>query len=147
MNRQPRNTGKQHDEQALQWRDALDLSLVDSCGVPCDVRNSSPDVRLLAWSEEGNQIDVELRFRTGVWYCCAEWGCHLHVYRPNWWLRLRDALEEKVARRPPSMSITIYAMVEEGAMLRCLETVGVSPLSKAYTYSHGPIRERQVCNE
>jgi hypothetical protein len=95
-------------------------------------RTHPPTLRVLGANEAGTWIEVEMRFRADVRYCCAETACH--AGGEMWWERLRADLAEVSERVPPRMSVKIHAVIEEGALLANLTALGLSERSTAYSF-------------
>jgi hypothetical protein len=95
-------------------------------------------------SPTGLRAEIEIRFRAGEQYCCAEPGCFMSTFSREWWSRLRDSLRASAGREPRPMVIKIVGVVEEGALLRANQSFGLPEASRAYSYEHGPCRERDA---
>jgi hypothetical protein len=92
---------------------------------------SSPALRVVG--VDGARIELELRFRAGERYCCAELGCYLGGERA-WWEGVRRYLGEDAPRR--SMVLWVRGVVEDGALFVNLGSLGLPERSGAYEYEH-----------
>lgn len=90
----------------------------------------------------GTRFEIELRFQAGTSYCCAEPGCFLPTYSRAWWTRLREALRDHCDREPPPFTMIVHGVVESGAVLESLASLGMPTHSAVYR--HGPVREREA---
>lgn len=77
-------------------------------------------------------IRVDLRFRAGFTYCCAEPLCHLSTDRTM--LRFRDLARKRRMQLPEAIAIHWHFYVEAGAILTDLAAFGLSPESKGYDF-------------
>ncbi|MCA9287493.1 MAG: hypothetical protein KDA05_02845, partial [Phycisphaerales bacterium] len=75
-----------------------------------------PVVTVIDVCERGASIDLEVRFRAGLMYCCTDTECHLPRRSPAWWSRLRGALADVSDRVPPRLRIRTGVVVEAGSM-------------------------------
>jgi len=95
-------------------------------------RTGPPTLRVLGANEAGTWIEVEMRFRAGVRYCCAEVPCH--AGGGTWWERLRADLAEVSDRVPPRLTLKVHAVIEEGSLFVNLTAIGLPERSKAYSF-------------
>lgn len=103
-----------------------------------------PEVTVLSVSRSGARLEVEVRYRAGREYCCAESVCHLPLYCKRWWARFRESIREASEREPPPVSVVVYGVVEDGALLATMPSLGISARSKAYSYRAGVEREKDA---
>jgi hypothetical protein len=122
----------------------LQLALDTAMGEPTNTELSTPHVNVIAVSRTGMRAEIEIRFRAGERYCCAEPGCFMPTFSRDWWCRLRESLRASAGREPPPMVIKVLGVVEEGALLQVLQLLGLPEASCAYNYEHGPCRERDA---
>lgn len=133
-----------HFECDQAWRDALQHAIECAMEGATPSKSAKPKIAILALSPRGNRIELELRFRTGETYCCAEPGCFLATYERKWWRTARESLLEATEREPQLLSITVHGIVEEGASLLWRKECNLPTQSPAYSYQHGPLRERDA---
>lgn len=107
---------------------------------PANPDHAWPEVRVLAASNRGNRLELELRFRSGTLYCCAEPGCFLPDHDPAWWAAIRARIHERIDRDPPPFIITVRGIVEDGARLAVNAQLGLPVTVGPNTYTH-TIRE------
>lgn len=77
-----------------------------------------------------SEIYVELRFLAGRSYCCAEPDCHI----PSTCKRLVALAETHGLRLPDDVRVHWHCVVEEGARLQVLNSMGGFPETKGYTF-------------
>jgi hypothetical protein len=129
------------EKRDLGWARSVQQALEESLGEP---RPGKPLVRVLGVSEAGTHIEIELRFVSGVRYCCAEPECHLGLGERSWWAQLRSRLRDSTDRDPPPLSLPVRGVVEDGAVLESLQAVGLPARSPGYVFAYGPIREQDA---
>lgn len=86
---------------------------------------AQPEVRVTSVSASGFRFELEMRFRTGLEYCCSEPGCHVPTNSCDWWDRLRSALALVRDRTPGPMSVRTKVVVERGARLQVLSALSL----------------------
>lgn len=93
-----------------------------------DVENVAPD---------GSRCDLILTFRSGVRYCCIQFGCHLgDIDAPEYWSSLREAMDRHgLGPIPLPILRRVRVVVEEGALVDVGDRVRPS---KAIGYEEGP---------
>ena len=68
-------------------------------------------------SSDGFEFDLALTFKSGVRYCCIEWGCHIALYSSGWFQTVKDRLRAMgVTNLPPMTVKNLHVMVEKGAI-------------------------------
>src|SRR5262245_54093873 len=137
-----RRRARHHFAQDHRWCDALLHALEESTGTPKDARLTKPTIRLLSVNASGNRMEIEMRFRSGETYCCAELGCHVATHDAEWWKSFRSCISRMTDRDPPPMTLTIYGVIDAGARLLSSASLGLPIVSSAYTVVHGPNHER-----
>jgi hypothetical protein len=86
-------------------------------------------------SADEPRIDLVMTFKSGSRYCCAEPGCHLSAFQAAFWTRLRLRLVEAGIADPPfPLTLHVKGIVEDGAILETLATLGVAEASPSYQY-------------
>ncbi len=73
--------------------------------------------------ESTGAIELTLVFKSGVRYCCSEWGCHIGVPRAGRWDELRRCLSASGLEFPPKITLHLRVVVEQGAVIVCVPSV------------------------
>lgn len=142
MKHDDRSRAQHHNAQDRQWLATLQQAFESALSEPAtDNSRCPPTLRVLSASDSGTRIEIELRYRAGVRYCCAEWMCHFPVHRRSWWQNVRETLRAITDRDPPPMSVHVFGVVEHGALLTTMADIGMPIESRAYGYDTGVSRE------
>lgn len=141
MSQSRRQRVRNQQAKDLDWAETLQSALDEMMRPPNKKGMVAPQLRVLAISPTGARIEVEMRFLAGKRYCCCEPGCHLPTFSREWWRCLREALRNSTEREPPPMEMTLFGVIEEGALF---SLTNHSRGSRAFSYEDGPWRERDA---
>jgi hypothetical protein len=119
--------------EATAWLSCTAEALRDACGERPGF--DTPVLTVLSANEGGTRLEVELRFREGERYCCAEAICHLGAGSQRWWQNVREYLRTVSDREPPPLSLAVSGVVEYGALLDSQHAPGFCEVCEAYTYT------------
>ncbi|MBX3359581.1 MAG: hypothetical protein KF745_14275 [Phycisphaeraceae bacterium] len=144
MAQSPRSRSQRHYQKDLEWARALQSAIERYFFDSTRPDRALPRAQVISVSPSGNRFELELRFQSGTTYCCAEPGCFLPTFCRSWWKQLRETLLELSDRDPPPLSLVLHGVVEHGACLQDRQVFGLPVKSRAYTYKHGPLRERNA---
>ncbi len=144
MGQTGRKRSQGHHATDRAWMETLQYALDASLSEPTTRGMARPLARVLAVSPRGSQIEIELRFKAEEKYCCSEPGCSLPTFSREWWRAFRKHLNESSERNPPPLTLRVDVVVEPGAKLQALESIGLPMRASAQTSTHGPLRERDA---
>jgi hypothetical protein len=82
---------------------------------------------------DATALAVTLTFQRHQRYCCMEWGCHLSLFTPKAWGKLREAIGEQQPPEPIQLALTV--VVEEGAQFLSLSGEHRFVPSAAYRFT------------
>jgi hypothetical protein len=97
-------------------------------------------------SSHGSEFDLTLTFKSGVRYCCIEYGCHIPLYGSGdkcagWFREVRDRLRMAGVKNLPPMTIRkLHVVVEQGVISDDLRHNPCSHESRM-EYEEGPFHE------
>ena len=93
-----------------------------------------PHPVVLMVSDGGSRCTIEMRFRAGERYCCAEPGCYLQTWSRAWWNQFHEQQSRNSSGAPQLAMLEIRGVVEAGALLHAHRSGG--PIaSNAYSYT------------
>jgi hypothetical protein len=127
------------------WRKAIQYALDQLTATAPGAVLSRPEARVIGVSEAGSRVEVELRFRRGKSYRAFEPGEYLASHDTLWWKEFRAHLSAVSDRTPPPMAITVFGVVEEGALIEA-DSSSPSKRSGVLSYRSGPSRESEASN-
>jgi hypothetical protein len=79
-------------------------------------------------------IKLNLTFKSGIRYCCSEAGCHLGLFKPTSWQRLRDLLRAAGIELQSPLRVRVVGSIENGAVFTNLGALGLPQISRAFHY-------------
>ena len=97
-------------------------------------------VRLENVAADGSEVDLVLTFRSGVRYCCFEFGCHFAFYADHGWSRLRVCMDRHGLSHVPLPAIRkVRAVIERGAVTTPSPKVAAG-IMEGSEYQAGPFQ-------
>lgn len=85
-------------------------------------------------------VDLALKFRSGVPYCCFEFSCHFAFYKGRGWSRLRACLDRRgLGDFPLPVLRKVRAVIERGAAAKPSPKTALC-IMEASEHETGPFR-------
>lgn len=104
------------------------------------LENVDVDIAVSGMSADLSEFDVTLTFKTGVAYCCTEYGCFLPLQNKD----VYEEIHAAVGGEKPITIRSLRAVVEKGVKIKPSRGMSGWTTDEATEYTVGPFHEEEA---